>query len=64
MSGVLDQPWLILALVAVVPLVLITITAVVVAVLSLVARRPATRRHVLAVLNALTGFARVLRGPR
>jgi hypothetical protein len=35
-----------------------------VAMLSLIARRPATRRHVLAVLNALTGLAQVLRGPR
>lgn len=64
MWGVPDQPWLILALVAAVPLVLITIGAVVVAIVSLAARRPATRRHVLAVLNALTGFARVLRGLR
>lgn len=61
MWGVPDQPWLILALVAAVPLVLITIAATVVAMLSLTARRPATRRHVLAVLSALTGL---LRGPR
>ncbi|KXK62662.1 hypothetical protein AWW66_06975 [Micromonospora rosaria] len=64
MWGIPDQPWLILALVAAVPLVLITIAAVVVAILSLAARRPATRRHALAVLGALTTFARVLRSAR
>ncbi|GGL88416.1 hypothetical protein [Micromonospora yangpuensis] len=64
MWGVPDQLWLILSLVVAVPLALITIAAVVVAILSLAARRPATRRHALAVLNALTGFARVLRDPQ
>jgi hypothetical protein len=64
MSGVPGQPWLIPALVAAVPLVLITVAALIVAILALTARRPATRRHALAVLDALTGFARTLRGPR
>lgn len=63
MAGMADQPWLFLALVAV-PLVLVTVAATVVAMLSLTARRPATRRHVLAVLAALTGLAGVLRGQR
>jgi hypothetical protein len=53
-----------LVLVAAVPLVLITIAATIVAMLSLTARRPATRRHVLAVLSALTRLAQVLRGSR
>ena len=64
MSAVPDQPWLTPALVAALPLVLITIAALIVAILALAARRPATRRHTLAVLAALTGFARTLRGRR
>jgi len=63
MSAAPDEPWLILAVVAL-PLVLVTIAATIVAMLSLTARRPATRRHVLAVLSALTSLARVLRGRR
>ncbi|WP_221320873.1 hypothetical protein [Actinoplanes sp. L3-i22] len=59
-----DQPWLFLALMAAIPLILITIVTAIVAILALAARRPGSRRHSMAVLNALTGFARVLRSPR
>ena len=64
MRDISDQHWLIPALIAAVPLGLVTVAAIIVAIGSLAARRPATRRHVLAVLTALTGFARVLRGAR
>ncbi|MEU7906344.1 hypothetical protein [Actinoplanes sp. NPDC049118] len=51
-------------LVAVVPTALITICVVVVALAALAARRPATRRHYLAVLTHLTRYAGVLRNRR
>lgn len=51
-------------LVAAVPTALITICVVVVALAALAARRPATRRHCLAVIAHLTRYASVLRSRR
>jgi hypothetical protein len=51
-------------LLAVVPTALVTICVVVVALAALAARRPATRRHCLAVITHLTRYAGVLRGRR
>jgi hypothetical protein len=51
-------------LVAVVPTALITICVVVVALAALTARRPATRRHCLAVITHLTRYANAVRSRR
>jgi len=51
-------------LLAAVPTALITICVVVVALAALAARRPATRRHCLAVITHLTRYASVLRSRR
>lgn len=48
-------------LVAVLPTVLITICVFMVALASLAARRPATRRHYLAVITHLTRYISALR---
>jgi hypothetical protein len=47
-----------------VPLVTVTICVVLVALATLTARRPATRRHCLRVLAALTRYVTALRGDR
>lgn len=51
-------------LVVVAPTALITICVVVVALATLAARRPATRRHCLAVIAHLIRYVVVLRGRR
>ena len=51
-------------LLAAIPTALITICVVVVALAALTARRPATRRHCLAVITHLTRYAGVVRGRR
>jgi hypothetical protein len=51
-------------LLAAVPIALVTICVVVVALAALTARRPATRRHCLALITHLTRYAGVVRSRR
>ncbi|MFK3982393.1 hypothetical protein ACI2K4_18685 [Micromonospora sp. NPDC050397] len=62
MSDLFAQTGWATILVAVVPTALITVCVVVVALAALAARRPATRRHYLAVITHLTRYASVVRG--
>lgn len=52
------------ALVLAGPVVTVTICVVLVALITLTARRPATRRHCLRVLAGLTRYVTALRSPR
>ncbi|MGW4499136.1 hypothetical protein ACWENR_11040 [Micromonospora sp. NPDC004336] len=52
------------ALMLAIPVATVTICVVLVALVTLTARRPATRRHCLRVLASLTHYVTALRGDR
>lgn len=64
MSDLFAQMGWTAVLIAVVPSVLITVCVVVIALAALGARRPATRRHCLALIAHLTRYASVVRSRR
>jgi hypothetical protein len=58
-TGPLDN--LSAGIIALIPLVLVTVCVTVVTLAALAARKPATRRHYLALLTALTGYVQAMR---